>query len=66
MPKDENELSPAGLAMLRVMQEQVRELRALRDELAAFRGALAVCVEKLGKVSAGAGVLGVLGKVLGK
>lgn len=64
MPKDD-ELSPAGLAMLQVMRDNVRELRAMREEMAAFRGALAVVVEKLGKVSAGAGVLGVLGKVLG-
>lgn len=64
MPKDD-ELSPAGLAMLQVMRDNVRELRALREEMAAFRGALAVVVEKLGKVSAGAGMLGVLGKVLG-
>lgn len=65
MAKDD-ELSPAGMAMLQVMREQVRELRALRDEMVAFRGALSVVVEKLGKVTAGAGALGLLGKVLGK
>lgn len=50
--------------LLRLVDELRDEVAALREEMKRFREGLAVLTDKVSGVSAGAGLLGLLGKAM--